>query len=136
MTLSSGVFFAALFGLGYIVAPTMLVWGWARWIGQRPRQWNVSSSLSFVGFVLVTASALYGLWMILYGANGGFRSSYSSYSLDAGVLYRFIGRGVVLTLAGMLFGIGGMWRRGPIRWHSPASAVGMLAFWLIATTWP
>jgi hypothetical protein len=136
MTFGSVVFYAALFGLGYVLAPTMLVWGWLRWITHRPRLWTIPSTLSFVGLLLVTASALYGLWIICYGANGGFQNSYSNASINLHLFYRFIGRGMVLTLMALLFGIGGMWRRGPLRWQSPASAVGMLAFWLIATTWP
>jgi hypothetical protein len=136
MSASNVALFTILTVLAYLVTPTMLVWGWARWITQRPRLWTIASNLSFVGFLLATASALYGLWMIGYGGAGGFLTSYPNYSPDYGLLYRFIRRGAVLSLLGTLFAIGSVWRRGPVRWQAPASAVGTLAFWLLATTWP
>ena len=136
MTPTSTVFYALLFGLGYLVAPTMLVWGWVRWIKLRPQVWTISSTLSFVGFLLATASALYGFWMIVFGATGGFLTGSSGYSPDYGLLYKFIRRGAVLSSFGTLFALGGIWRRSSVRWQAPASAVGTLAFWLLATTWP
>jgi hypothetical protein len=40
--------------------------------------------------------------------------------------------GLLLSLAGILCAIGGVWRAGPVRWHAPACAVGMLLFWFMA----
>jgi hypothetical protein len=136
MTPANVVLYTVLFGLGYLVAPAMLVWGWVRWIKHRPRLWTITSALSFIGFLLATASALYGLWMIFFAEAGGFLTTYPNYSPDYGLLYKFIRRGALLSLLGTLFAIGGIWRRGPVRWQAPASAVGTLAFWLLATTWP
>jgi hypothetical protein len=31
-----------------------------------------------------------------------------------------------------VFGIGGVWRPGPLRWHAPICGLGMSAFWLLA----
>lgn len=136
MTPASVVFYSVLFGLGYLIAPTMLVWGWVRWTKQRPRLWTVTLTLSFIGFLLATASALYGLWMIVYALQGGFLPKYPHYSPDYRSLYRIIRIGAVISLSGIVFALGGIGRRGPVRWQAPASAVGTLAFWLIATTWP
>ena len=41
----------------------------------------------FIGFVLATASALYGLWMIGYGEAGGFLTTCLNDSPDYGLLY-------------------------------------------------
>lgn len=57
---------------GYLVAPTALVWGWVRWMKQQPRLWTISSTLSFVGFLLASASALFALGMIHYALAGWF----------------------------------------------------------------
>jgi len=131
MSASSVVFFTLLFVLGYLVAPGMLVWGWARWIVQRPRLWTISSTLSFVGFLLASASALFALWVIFFGVGGGFERA-PNYSF----FYRCIARGVVLSLLAIVFAVGGVWQRNSLRWQAPASAVGTLAFWLLATAWP
>jgi hypothetical protein len=132
MNASSAVFFTLLFALGYLVAPAMLVWGWVRWIKQRPLLWTISSTLSFVGFLLASASALFALWLIFFGiGKGGF-----DYVPDYSFFYRCVGRGAVLSLLAIVFALGGVWQRNSLRWQAPASAVGTLAFWLIATTWP
>ncbi|MBS1804655.1 MAG: hypothetical protein JST28_14930 [Acidobacteria bacterium] len=136
MTPAFTVFYSFLFGLGYIVAPSMLVWGWVRWVKQRPRSWTIFSIVSFAGFLLATASALYGIWMICFGVGGGFLTSSQGYSPDYGLFYKFVRRGVVISVIAVAFAIGGIWREGSVRWQAPASAVGTLAFWLIATTWP
>ena len=136
MTPGNMVLFTVLFGLGYLAAPAMLVWGWLRWIKQRPRVWTICSTLSFVGFLLATGSALFAVWMVCYGAAGGFIKSHGQYSPDYGLFYRFIRWGTVLSLLGVAFALGGVWRRGAVRWLAPASAVGTLAFWIVATTWP
>jgi hypothetical protein len=113
------------------VAPAMLVWGWARWIVQRPRLWTISSTLSFIGFLLASASALFSLWVILYASGGGFQRL-----PDYSFFYRCIRRGAIISLLGVAFALGGVWRRSPLRWQAPAGAVGTFAFWLLATTWP
>jgi len=123
---------------GYLVAPTMLVWGWARWIKQRPRLWTIPSTLSFVGFLFASASALFALWVMAYGESGGFEhtAGIAYYSPNYGFFYRCIVRGAVLSFVAVAFALGGVWRRSSIRWQAPACAVGTLAFWLLATTWP
>jgi hypothetical protein len=124
--------------LAYLVMPTLLVWGWARWIKQRPRLWTISPALSFVGFLLASASALFALMVIIYSLSGGFEhtSNVPYYSPNFSLFYRCVRGGVVLSLLGIAISIGGIWQRSSLRWHSIASAVGTLAFWLLATTWP
>jgi hypothetical protein len=135
---ASVVLFTVLFGLSYLVTPTMLVWGWVRWIKHRPRLWTISPALSFIGFLLASASALFALGVILYGDGGGFENTGNNpvYSPNFSLLSRCVRQGVVLSILGVACSIGGVWRRGPLRWQAPASAVGALAFWLLATTWP
>jgi len=124
--------------LGYLVAPIMLVWGWARWLRERPRLWTIPSTLSFIGFLLASASALFALSMIAYAMGGGFEHTGSSpyYSPNYSMFFRWTQRGEALSLIAIAFGIGGVWQRSSLRWQAPASAAGMLAFWLIVTTWP
>jgi hypothetical protein len=135
MTPRSVFFYSVLFVLGYVVTPSMLVWGWVRWIKLRPRLWTITSTLSLVGFLLATASAFFGLWMIGYGAAGGFVTSHG-YSPDYGMFYRFVRWGSALSLLGFAFAICGVWRRSAVRWQAPVTAVGTFAFWVLATTWP
>jgi len=42
--------------------------------------------------------------------------------------------GLLLSLGGILFGLGGVWRPNPLRWHAPISAVATLAFWLLTAS--
>ena len=133
MTAGSVVLFTFLFALGYLIAPVMLVWGWVRWIKQRPRMWTITSTLSFTGFLLATVSALFGVWMIVF-PSGGFITR--NHLEDYGLFYRFCRWGIDLSLLGAAFAMGGMWRRGATRWQAPPAAAGTIAFWLLATTWP
>jgi hypothetical protein len=95
------------------------------------------SLLSFSGLVLASASALYGLWVILYASANGFGTvSFTNYSPDYESFYKCVRYGAALSLLALLLALCGVWRRGEIRWHSLASALGTLAFWLVATTWP
>jgi hypothetical protein len=138
MSISSAILFCLLFVLGYLVAPTMLVWGWKLWIKQRPRLWTISSTLSFIGFVLGSFSALFALWIIVYSSAGGFQhSSNISYdSLNYSFFYQCVLCGSALSVLGIAFAVGGVWRKSQLRWQALASTVGTLAFWLLATTWP
>lgn len=138
MTKSVTVLFALLLVFSYLVAPITLVWGWSRWIKQGPRTWSISSTLSFIGFLFASASALFALSMIFWAFSGGFEHAHGSpdYSPNFSLFYWFVRGGVVLSILGLAFALGGVWRRGATRWLAPASAIGTLAFWLLATTWP
>lgn len=114
----------------------MLVWGWVSWSKDRPRLWTIFSTLSFVGFGIATASSVYALWIIVYAGSGGFGTTSDHYAPDYNAFYRSVARGTVLSLVGIVFALSGIFRRGPVRWQAPVCAVGTLAFWLLATTWP
>jgi len=125
MSTSVQVFFGTLVFIGYIVAPVTLVWGWTRWAVERdPR--TVSSVLSMIGFVSATASAALAVSAIIY-ANliHGFRY------YDP-LLLRIFRSGILLSLTGILFSVGGLWRRNALRWYAPVSAFATLAFWVMA----
>ena len=118
------------FLLAYLVAPTTLIWGWMSWC-RREKARTISSVLSLVGFALATASAVLGLSTIAYAEWGGFQTN-TGYLLFA----KAIKTGGVLSLVSLLFSLAGLWRGSATRWQAPASAIGTLAFWLAATTWP
>ena len=137
MTASADIFWGTLFILAYIVAPIMLFWGWVRWTIQRPRNWTIPSTSSFVGFVCASASALFAICVILYGLNGGFVHTPGgpTYSPNYGLYSRCIAIGAALSALGLVAAIGGLWRKSQLRWHAPIAAIATLAFWLIATAW-
>jgi hypothetical protein len=106
-----------------------LIWGRVRWSSQHPKQWSILSTLSLIGFALSSASAVLGLWTIGYASSGGFESKYDFF-------FRIVAKGFILSLAAMIFAIGGIWRKSSLRWFAPSSSLGVFAFWLVATTWP
>jgi len=111
----------------YLVVPALIVWGWIRWSKSIvPR--SIPSTLSFIGFCLATASALLGLFAALYAR---FIHSFPFYDP---ALMRIYACGGLLSLAAILFGIAGVWRRGPVRWLAPACSLGTLLFWFLAAS--
>ena len=114
--------------LGCFVAPVILVWGWIRWI-RRPKQRTVTSIASLIGFLLASASAVLAVASVADTYIHGFDY------IDPLWLkvYRTAAR---LSLAGLVFSLGGVWRPNALRWHSPVSAIGTLAFWFAWVTLP
>jgi hypothetical protein len=83
----------------------------------------LSSILSLIGFALATASELLVVSSVPYArVRGGF-PYYDS------LLMRIYAWGVMLSLSGIVFGIGGVWRLGPGRWLAPVCSLGTLLFW-------
>jgi len=102
--------------------PPLLIWGWVRWAKRRePRA--IFSVLSLIGFSLATASALLAISSAIYGQMIGGFPYYDPR------LLKIYACGALISLAGIIFAIGGVWRGGPLRWHAPACAVGLLFFW-------
>ena len=124
MSISVQIIFGILIVLGYLVTPIVLIWGWARWT-REPRQRTVPAILSLVGFILATASAILALGSVAY-------AQVHHFPYYDPLLLRIFRWGGLLSIVGILFGIGGVWRPGSLRWHAPLCGVGMLAFWLLA----
>lgn len=117
------IFFIVIFILAYLIGPLSLLWGWIRWI-DKPKNHTVISILSLIGFLFATASALLAIASIVY-AHG--TRGFSFYDPRLMRIYRW---GLLLSLCGFLFGIGGLIRSNTLRWHAPLSSLGMLAFWI------
>jgi hypothetical protein len=120
------IIFGILIAIGYLVTPVALIWGWTRWALQ-PRQRTVPAFLSLTGFVFATASAVLAVWSVAY-------AQVHRFPYYDPLLLRIFRWGGLLSLAGILFGIGGAWRPGPLRWHAPVCGLGLFAFWLIAAS--
>lgn len=135
MSASTGILFATLLILAYVVAPVMLFWGWIQWMMQRPRTWTIPSTLSFAGFVCASASALFAICVILYASGGGFEHTPGgpTYSPNYELFYRCIAIGAGLSAPGFVFASGGLWRKNQLRWQAPTSAIAAFAFWLLAS---
>jgi hypothetical protein len=104
--------------------PASLIWGWVRWARGQRHQTVVT--LSVVGFTLTTAAAVLALSSAVYAQEiGGF--PFHDPRLIG--IYRW---GGLLSFCGIAFGIGAAWRPGPLRWHAPFCAAGMLMFWVLA----
>ena len=115
-----------LFAVGfYIGLPALMGWGWVRWFGRtQPR--ILPSIPSLIGLTLATASGLLAVSSVLYAhAIGGF----PFYDPRLLRIYRW---GGLLSLSGIVFGIAGVWRPGPVRWHAPACSLGTLLFWFVS----
>jgi hypothetical protein len=125
MSTSVQVMIGLLVVLGYLLAPIMLIWGWARWVRQ-PKQRSVPATLSLLGFILATSSALLALSAAPYSLVMGGFSYYDP------LLMRIFGIGALLSLGGLALGISGIGRTSSLRWHAPVSAVATVAFWVVA----
>jgi hypothetical protein len=115
-----------LAALGFVLGPIMLVWGWVRWV-QRPRLRTVPSTLSLWGFIMASTSAVLAISAIAY-------AQIRTFAYYDPLLMKIMAGGVLLSLAGLVFGLTGIWRANPLRWHAPISAVAMLAFWVLAAS--
>ena len=124
MSISTDIIFGILIVIGYLVTPVALIWGWTGWVRQ-PRQRTVPAILSLTGFVFATASAVLAASSVAY-------AQVHHFPFYDPLLLRIFRWGSLLSLAGILFGIGGAWRPGPLRWQAPACGLGMLAFWVLA----
>ena len=111
-----------LLALAYLVTPTVL--GWVRW-SKRDDPRTPSSTLSFVAFILASSSAALGFATLLYAQAHPF-------GFYDPVLLRIYRCGALLSCTAALSAFAGVWRSHALRWYAPASAIGTLAFWLMA----
>jgi hypothetical protein len=108
-----------------LCVPILLVWGWVRWAkDENPR--SRSSTFSFVGFSLATASAGLAIATHLYAR---FVHSFPYYDPT---LLKIYACGCVLSIAGIAFAVAGSGRPNPVRWLAPVCSFGTLVFWLMA----
>ncbi|MBI3477612.1 MAG: hypothetical protein HY010_17915 [Acidobacteria bacterium] len=124
MRISVQIMFAILMALGYLVTPVALIWGWTRWARQQEQR-SVPAILSLLGFIFATASAVIAVSFAAY-------AQLHHFPYYDPLLLRIFRWGVLLSLSGILFAIGGVWRSGPLRWHALVCGLGMSAFWLLA----
>jgi hypothetical protein len=115
-----------VFAIGvYVGLPALMMWGWARWF-RRTQARTLPVILSLIGLTLATASGLLAVSSVLYAhAIGGF----PFYDPRLLRIYRW---GGLLSLSGLVFGIAGVWRPGPVRWLAPVCSVGTLLFWFVS----
>jgi hypothetical protein len=136
MSTSSTIAWFLTFTLAYLVTPVALVWGWIRSARDRQQLLRSFSIFSFCGLILASASALLGLWVILYAFAGGFGTVVEHNGPEYELFYGCVHYGAIVSILALLLALCGIWRKGPIRWQSLASAIGTLALWMVATTWP
>jgi hypothetical protein len=113
-----------LFGVGgYVAAPALLVWGWARWV-RRPKQRTLFSILSLIGFAFATVSAFFAVALVVYSRSlGG-----GLHHFDDRLFMKIFRSGELISRIGIISGILGVWRLSALRWHAPACAIGTLMF--------
>ena len=109
----------------YVALPILIIVGWVRWASRRQAG---AAWLSLTGFSLGTVSALLGVGATLYAR---FVGGFPFYDPALLKIYRL---GILLSTAGLIFGIIGGRSSSPVRWYAPVAAAGTLLFWLAAAT--
>jgi len=124
MSTSSEVTFGILFIVGYLGPPILLIWGWSRWVKQ-PKMRSAPSILSLTSLILASVSALLAVSTMAY-------AQVHHFPFYDPLLLRIFRWGALLSVGRFLFGIAGLWRPSPLRWHAPACGFAMLTFWILA----
>jgi hypothetical protein len=125
MKFGMDAFLAVMAAMGYLVAPTMLIWGWIRWVSRR-EELGRPFFLALIGFVLSTASGMLALSTTVYAfVIHGFPFYYPT-------LLRIYAWGFLLSAGGVVLGLTGVWAPNVLRWQAPLAGLGTLAFWMIA----
>lgn len=127
MGLGTGILIVAMWMAGYLLAPTMLIWGWFRW-GKFREEYGRPFFFSLVGFILSTASALLALSTIVYAI------AIHRFAYYDPVLLRIFRWGLLLSVSGLLLGLTGVAKANALRWHAPVAGLAMTAFWFVAAS--
>jgi hypothetical protein len=124
VSISIEIIYGILIALGYLMTPVALIRGWARWTRQ-PKQCTALAIFSLIGFLFATASSILAVGSVAY-------AQVHHFPYYDPLLLKIFRWGCLLSLAGIVFGIVGVWRPGSLRWHAPLCGIGMLAFWVLA----
>ncbi|WP_047492279.1 hypothetical protein [Terriglobus sp. TAA 43] len=108
----------------YVILPVVIIAGWVRWAQRRQAGETGGAWPSVAGLALGTASTLLAIGAMLYAR------SVVGFPFYDPVLLRIYRCGLLLSLAGLVFGAVGLRWSGPVRWYAPVAAVGTLLFWL------
>jgi hypothetical protein len=111
----------------YVAVPAGLVWGWIRLLRNRQSKLTCLAP-SLAAFALGTASAVLAIGATL------FSSETAGISGPDPSMLRLYRTGALLSLLGIVLGVVGVCRPGPLRWHAPACAMGTMIFWLVAAS--
>jgi len=125
MNLGMGIFLTFMVGMGYLIAPTMLTWGWIRWTCRR-EELGRPFFLSLIGFILSTASALLAASAIAYAV------TIHGFPFYDPKLLRIYAWGLLLSVGGLILSLTGVSAPNALRWQGPLAGLGMLAFWMIS----
>jgi hypothetical protein len=124
MSMAIKVTIVLLLVVSDLLTPLMLIWGWIRWAKQSKFK-TIPSILSLSGFVLTTGSVILAVSSVAYAHDHPFGFYDPS-------LMKIMRWGLMLSLAGFLFAVGGVWRKSSLRWHAPLCAFGASTFWILA----
>jgi len=126
MSTSTQAIFWIMGAFGYLGSPAIVIWGWVRWLRQ-PKPRSILATLSMIGFIPATASALLALSSIVF-------AQFHHFPYYDPLLFRIFRIGTLLSVGGIAFGVFGAGRASSLRWHAPISGVATLAFWFIAAS--
>jgi sulfite exporter TauE/SafE len=107
--------------------PCALIWDWFRFY-QGDKGKSAGQILSLLGFSLATLSSLLTVGTHVYAL---FIGGFPFYDPR---LLRIYAWGALLSFAGVLTGIAGLWRSHPVRWLAPICSAGMFFFWLLSAS--
>jgi hypothetical protein len=100
-----------------------VIWGWVNWAQRRPAFLSAATVFSVIGFSLASLSALLQIGSGVYAQfNGGF-------PFNDPTLLHIYGIGLLLSLLGLLSGLCGLFRDGPLRFKAPALSAFLLLLW-------
>jgi len=106
--------------LGGLVA--WVCWGWISWASSHPASLSGSNNLSLIGFSFASLSALLQITTGAY-------AQVHEFPFNDPTLLRIYGLGLLLSLLGLLSGLGGSFRSGPLRFKAPALSAFLLLLW-------
>jgi small-conductance mechanosensitive channel len=116
------------FWIAQLVVWSITIWGWIRWAKQKERRIALPGP-SFIGFLFASISALLAISTLLHPR---FVAGFDTY--DSTLMMKIYKYGALLSAAGMILAIIGIWRRGPLRWYAPICGLGTFVFWFVAAT--